>query len=134
MPDNLEQIEQDFLTSWDYIEVFYQKSMRYGENEKFALPLLSLISEMRAKGYDTKLRAGHSMYIFIVSRSRYNGLRKGFSSLRIVINQDSTMLVRFRTVTLSELEFETVELHDELIEMLDKLVTRPIDIPKLNKD
>lgn len=127
MPDNLEQIEQDFLTSWDYIEVFYQKSMRYGENEKFALPLLSLISKMRAKGYDKKLRAGHSMYTFIVSRSRYNGLRRGFSSLRIMINQDSTMSVRFRSDTLSEHEFEKIELNHTLIELLNNLIQRPID-------
>jgi hypothetical protein len=89
-------IEGEFVASWDHIERFYGKMV----NVPFGSEVLDMIAQMRRIGYDKTLRAGQSMYSFIVSRSRRHGLRTG--QTRIVFDfcdntRDNAMDVSYIT-------------------------------------
>ncbi len=63
-------IEQEFVSSWERIEMFYTRDNFVHKEET-----LEMISEMRQCGYDKRLRAGQGMYNLILSRSKQHGLR-----------------------------------------------------------
>lgn len=63
-------LEGEFLESWGWIEGFY-------EDHPQRDAVLQFIEALRDEGYDSVLRAGQSMWSFIVSRSRRHGLRQG---------------------------------------------------------
>jgi hypothetical protein len=67
-----QEIEGDFILSWDQIEVFFNEWSCYFD----VTEILELIAQMRKRGYDRTLRAGQSLTMFIVSRSRKHGLRE----------------------------------------------------------
>lgn len=63
-------LEGEFMRSWDGIEVFYREDGGdYFESAR------AFIRDMREAGYDRVLRAGQSMSIMGISRSREQGLR-----------------------------------------------------------
>ena len=66
-------IEGEFIGSWCSVERFYQSV----QADPFALPVLNLISQLRAAGYERTLRAGTSLFSLVLSRSRRHGLRRG---------------------------------------------------------
>ena len=72
-------IEQEFISSWVRIEMFYAKGNFVQKGN-----ILNMISQMRQHGYDKTLRAGQGMYDFILSRSKQHGLR--LEQPRIVFN------------------------------------------------
>lgn len=61
-------LEGEFVRSWDAMEKFYCSSDHFE-------PVRAFIRAMREAGYDRRLRAGQSMSIFGLSRSRDQGLR-----------------------------------------------------------
>ena len=64
--------ERDFIQSWERIEEFFGLMLaRVPWKDR----VLQFIAELRQAGYDRKLRAGQTIDIFIVSRSRHHGLR-----------------------------------------------------------
>ncbi len=133
MSDEMEQVEQDFLVSWDKTERAFQW-MNKKHTRDWITSIQNLIIKLRVKGYDKQLRAGQSLFNFIMSRSRHKGLKKGFSSIWIDAINDGSMKVTTRfDDTSSEYHFKTIELHDELLEMLDELASRPIDTWQPNK-
>jgi hypothetical protein len=58
--------ERSFFSSWDVVESFMSRGGFYCDFE----PLCDLIEEMRGKGYDRTLRAGSSLSVLVLSRSR----------------------------------------------------------------
>jgi hypothetical protein len=64
-------LEEEFIQSWDYIQNFYKSHY----NSWLKGIVLLFIAALRRVGYDRKLRAGQSLFTFVVSRSRRHGLR-----------------------------------------------------------
>ena len=147
-------IEHEFVTSWDGIERFYVFNFFIGTPEWFDLsgishaefekaglserihhrefmkPIRALITEMRMKGYDRKLRAGQSLDSFVLSRSRKHGLRSDQGLLGITLLEEGGMHVEYCPMmgeTKIEVHFSEVKLTSGLEQLLDKLVTHPID-------
>jgi len=64
-------IVDEFIESWNSIERFY---------DEIAFPsapqIRTLIATLRDRGYDRSLRAGQSLWMLVVSRSRHHGLRE----------------------------------------------------------
>jgi hypothetical protein len=65
-------LEGEFVRSWDALEEFYREE----STDHFA-PVRAFLQALRAAGYDHLLRAGQSMSILGLSRSRRQGLREG---------------------------------------------------------
>jgi hypothetical protein len=65
-------IEGEFILSWDGIVAFYERLPRFPHTAA----VLAMIAQMRKNGFDRTLRAGQSMFTFIVSRSRRYGLQR----------------------------------------------------------
>ena len=70
--DTGESVEADFIQSWDSLEVVFGWMLVHVPWRNRAL---QFIAQLRQAGYDRKLRAGQSLEVFIVSRSRRHGLR-----------------------------------------------------------
>lgn len=68
------QIEEDFIESWDLIEKFYKEYP--DDSGPFTNDALKLIKEMRSCNLDKELRAGQSLWFFLLSRNRWHGLDK----------------------------------------------------------
>ena len=63
-------VEGDFITSWDGIEQFYNSL------DHPARPaILEFVQDLRDADYDHTLRAGQSLWMLVLSRSRRHGLR-----------------------------------------------------------
>jgi hypothetical protein len=62
-------IEGEFLVSWDAIERYYAAIHR-----PISPIALTFIATLRHAGFDHTLRAGQSMWTFIVSRARHHGM------------------------------------------------------------
>lgn len=65
-------VEGEFLQSWEWIEEFFREHGPPGNDAAW-----QFVAALRAAGYDKRLRAGQSLWSFIVSRSRRHGLRNG---------------------------------------------------------
>ena len=116
-------VEGEFIQSWDEITAFY--SERQFAN---APAIVEFISQMRARGYDKSLRAGQSLNILIVSRSRRNGLEDGQPNIVFDFYHKHGFVIyannvgRRRKFMPSEIEFT-----DEIDAQLKKLEAKPID-------
>lgn len=124
--DEQAEIEQAFIASWDGIERFNRNSVTHLQGE-WVTPLLSLIAELRKRGYDRQFHAGQQMSSFFLSRSRLHGLRRG--QPRIVFNLDDAggMMVSEVGEMNVQLNLEHVEITPEVEEMLKRLVAQPIN-------
>ncbi len=70
--DAVNPLDRDFIQSWERMEEFFGWMLaRVPWKDR----VLQFIAELRQAGYDRKLRAGQTIDIFIVSRSRHHGLR-----------------------------------------------------------
>ena len=127
MDDNEQsQIEEEFLKSWDWAEVFYSDLGAYYELVQKSM--LKLIAELRVRGYDRKLRAGQQMFTFIVSRVRKYGLQTGQARLSIYVSPKGVTTISYKgSDGLVELEFENAEFTPELESLLERLLAHPID-------
>lgn len=113
--------EGEFILSWDSIENFYREMDLDKKNE-----ILQLIKEMRSKGFDRTLRAGQSLYTFILSRSRRHGLRA---------NQDSVSFsfkfiecaMEVQTQKGQKITFDKIEYNDTIENILKKIELESID-------
>lgn len=119
-------VEQHFLESWYRMEKYYADILKHPKWH-WLQPLLDLIHVMRTKGYDKHLRAGKSMYYFIVSRAYEEGLRLHHSRVNIEPRPDGTMFIRCRFGSIrTEHHFDQIEWNDELQGFLDRLVEEPV--------
>ena len=103
-----EGIKGEFIESWNNIEKFYS---RFDDHFKTKMLVIDLIRELRQKGFDERLRAGQSLYHFILSRSRRHGLISGQIFLKLVFNTEKNdMFVRDsvgQQILSGEIEFST---------------------------
>jgi hypothetical protein len=114
-------IEGEFVDSWNRIEQFYE---RFTSKDR----VLRFVGELRRDGYDRKLRAGQSMWTFILSRSRRHGLRADQARIQFQFSStDDAMVVTVRTneeeSTFTTKIARTYQLNSVLSELLD----RPVD-------
>lgn len=112
-------LEGEFVRSWDAIESFYQED----HGEHFA-PARAFIRELREAGYDRRLRAGQSMSIMGLSRSRDQGLRDeqpriwfGFNGITMDVDAN---------IPPGDLPGHPVRLTDHVREMLEQLAAQPL--------
>ncbi len=83
--ENGEGLKGEFIESWNNIERFYGQ---FDDRFKTKKLVINLIRELRQKGFDETLRAGQSVYIFMVSRSRRHGLVVGQNFIKFVFNRE----------------------------------------------
>jgi hypothetical protein len=65
-------VENDFIQSWNRITECFDLTL---DEDLRKDRVLIFIAQLRRAGYDRKLRAGQTVDMFIVSRSRRHGLR-----------------------------------------------------------
>lgn len=103
-----EGIKGEFIESWNSIEKFYNN---FDDHFKTKILVIDLIKELRQKGFDERLRAGQSLYHFILSRSRRHGLISGQIFLKLVFNTEKNeMFVRDsagKQILSGEIKFST---------------------------
>ncbi len=110
-------VEGEFILSWDEIENFYREI-----NLDKKPDILQLINQMRERGFDRTLRAGQSLYTFIVSRSRRHGLRANQGSVSFSFNFIKSAM-EVRTPKGEKIEFDRIE-YNETIEKLLRTIER----------
>lgn len=112
-------IEGEFILSWDFIEEFYSNPMgRIPQGPD----ILRMIAQMRKQGFDKTLRAGQSLFRFIVSKSRRHGLRTGQPCIFFNFEDDGMTVIYFGTdgkEKLSSLEIEYTPQIENLLKRLE---------------
>lgn len=87
-----EGVKGEFIESWNLMEKYYGDfSDSWSEKGQDAL---RLIKEMRKLGLDQELRAGQSLWFFILSRSRRHGLQKYTPYIEIAFIGNNQMAVK----------------------------------------
>ncbi|MFZ0273807.1 MAG: hypothetical protein WB524_06125 [Acidobacteriaceae bacterium] len=114
-------VEGEFIESWDQMEGVYQSSRFPPRNL-----VLPFIADLRRAGYDRKLRAGQSIWSFIVSRSRRPRLRPEQPLVSFQFRQNSMEV--FSRGQDEERIFEIpISMSDTVERVLERLSQRPID-------
>lgn len=120
------QRKRDFVWSWNIFEDWF-KELSEMRGWDYIVPLLFLMREIRDKGYDSKLRAGQSMHALVLSRSRHHHMSAICPCIRILVQNDGSMKVSsFIIDDENDYHYDKIELNNELIYLLDKLVSQPI--------
>jgi hypothetical protein len=120
-------IEEEFLSGWNYAEANYANLIQRRDMFAYLKPMLVLIAEMRAQGYDKQLAAITSMSMLILSRSRQRGLPYGQARLDIDMNLAGGIDIRYGEQDFkAEFTLEQPALTPELQELLTRLSKQPI--------
>jgi hypothetical protein len=114
-------VEGEFILSWNDIEKFYREINLDKKSD-----ILRLITQMREKGFDRTLRAGQSLYTFIVSRSRRHGLRANQGSVSFSFNFIKSAM-EIRTPKGEKIEFDRIEYNDTIENLLRRIERESID-------
>jgi hypothetical protein len=114
-------IEGEFVTSWNSIERFYSK-VDFPPKKK----ILKLITELREHGYDKSLRAGQSMFSFILSRSRRHGLQANQPCL-IFSFKEASMEIKAHFENDETFPFPQITFSPQLEVLLQRLIAAEID-------
>ncbi|MEO8609193.1 MAG: hypothetical protein ABI690_14985 [Chloroflexota bacterium] len=119
-------IEKEWVQSWDSVIYFFT---RINANHQCRKPLLDLIAELRARGYDRQLLAAQSMLTLIFRRHRgHRGLPNGKPTLSINPNSNRSFTIHYSgrdgEVTM---EIEQLEFTPDLEILLKRLVAHPIE-------
>ena len=119
---SLHEIEDAFAQSWDWIEQFYRDDLLSEETWRWLGAMPNLISALRQRGYDRTLRAGQSLFILVLSRSREHGLRDNQPFVAIELQRDGSMKltasVAGKETTVTR---PTTAICTELLGMLERL-------------
>src|SRR5215213_153188 len=120
--------ENDFRESWDKVEEFYVDLLTY-KGWDYVKPVQDLIKHLRALGYDKLLRAGQSIHILVLSRSRNWGLRDGQHRIGIQATSENIFKIWYVDGENTKNEFETQTLIEDksLDVLLSQLLQQPID-------
>jgi hypothetical protein len=114
-------VEGEFIESWDQMEGIYQGSRFPSRNL-----VLPFIADLRRAGYDRRLRAGQSIWSFIVSRSRRARLRPEQPLVSFQFRENSMEV--FSRGQDEERIFEIpISISDTVERVLYRLTQRPID-------
>jgi hypothetical protein len=119
--ENGEGLKGEFIESWNSIEKFYERI-----NENFTPKVLNLVRELREKGFDKKLRAGQSLYTFMLSRSKNHGLTQdqNFIAVTFRIDKDEMIVTGKEN---NELLVSKVKISDELEKLFENLAKEEIN-------
>ena len=147
-------IQEEFLASWDELEKFFVRlffmlpigdvdtetmlgliaelrplgllPIKDVENKK---AMLDVIIELRQKGCDRQFRAGQSLDMLKLSRSREHGLRNDQAWVGMFLIPESGMRVVYSAPPNEwiEVDLEKVEVTPEVEELLQRLLSHPID-------
>jgi hypothetical protein len=119
-------IEKEFAASWDRPEDFFARVAQI--TDEGLQVVYDLIVDLKGRGYDKQLRAGTSLFSFILSRSREWGLRREQPRVIIGLKEDGGMAIKYREGDYwTQAETERFGFTPELQEFLDKLLKHPID-------
>ena len=119
-----QEIEGDFILSWDHMEEWYGEWSNTPSTPK----VLELIAQMRKRGYDRTLRAGQSTYTFMVSRSRQHGLREDQPCITFGFDINTgSMVMNIRINGEEKLIYPKIELTPEIDAHLKRLEACNID-------
>jgi hypothetical protein len=113
-------VEGEFLDSWDDIEAFFL-DFKFPQ----AKNALKFIANLRHKGFDRTLRAGQSLTVFIVSRSRRHGLQPHQASIAFGFTEFTTQILTGWAKP--EAEFDGFEVNPEIEQRLRTLEAIPIN-------
>ncbi len=120
-----QKIEGENIRSWDEIEVFFSK---WSSDYLPVTEILEFIAQMRKRGYDRTLRAGQSLALFIVSRSRRHGLREDQPRITFAFSIKTGGLSMHIKIDGEEtLTFPKIEYTPEIDAHLKRLVACNID-------
>lgn len=111
--ENGNGVEGEFIESWNSIIRFYK-----GIEGDYINDVLSFISNLRSKGFDKTLRAGQSLYTFILSKSRRHGLAENQKYLAFSFQKDKMII---RNNKNEEMSFNKIELNSEIENLLNTL-------------
>lgn len=119
--ENSEGIKGELIESWNSIERFYKRL-----NENFTPKVLNLIEQLRHKGFDERLRAGQSLYTFMLSRSRRHGLtqEQNFIAIRFKIDKNEMIVTDKEN---NELLVDEVKISNELEKIIEDLAKEEIN-------
>ena len=120
-------IEGEFLDSWNRIERFYGEELTGHGWDPLSQAALRLVREMRRAGYDRMLRAGQSVYLLGLSRSRRHGLRPDQPSLWFRVDPTGATMEVEADFLGDRLTASPVELTTEVRAMLDELAKVAVD-------
>ncbi|TWU28987.1 DsbA family protein [Novipirellula artificiosorum] len=132
-------VEGEFLQSWDeMLNEFYGLPAELVEGH-FAVNACRLLTAMRSRGYDRRLRAGQSLWTLILSRSRRHGLREEQQAIAFMFHEEDNGMDVARGTCRDVFQamheerddnivrMTTVTLNTEIVAMLDQLVCVEID-------
>jgi hypothetical protein len=114
-------LEQEFVQSWNHMEWFFGS----GEIWPKMVDVVDFIATLRRTGYDRHLRAGQSLEIFVVSRSRKHGLRPEQPSIGFHIYKGK-MRVYSKGLHTETFVENAATLSDRVRDLLDRLTDEAI--------
>jgi hypothetical protein len=115
-------IEGEFILSWESTERYYQQVRSHVGLDP---AVFDFIAAMRDAGYDTSLRAGHSMWTLVLSRSRRHRMRHPQPHLRFDFNE-AVMTISGRITDDIRLTGVPVALTPSIIDLLNQLAAERI--------
>jgi hypothetical protein len=120
-------IAEKFSKSWDETVEYFTHLSGDQVQWTWLKPILGLIAELRARGYDRQFRAGQSMYRFVLSRSPEWSLYLDVY-LSMEVQSEGGMIAWFLepNEVITEIKLERVELAPELEDLLARLLVYPI--------
>jgi hypothetical protein len=119
--------EERFRASWDRTEQFYDRLLS-NDGWSWLRPIRPLIRHLRRMGYDRRLRAGPSVWILVLSRSREHGLRSGQHRVHLRLQPWGGMVISYISPEGEEsFQVSRAAYCEELDRTLSRLLEQPID-------
>lgn len=115
--ENGNGLEGEFINSWDTITTFYQEIDDSDD-------IVSFICDLRSKGFDKTLRAGQSLYTFILSRSRRHGLLENQKYIMFSFQKDKMIITYDENV---EMIVNKIEVTSAVEDLLHAFSEQPIE-------
>ncbi len=118
-------IETVFRQRWLKTERFFSPTW---SSREWLRPMLHFTHALREKGYHKKLRAGTSLYDFVLSRSAKHGLRRGQARIRFMLNREGGMEIIYQNRDeVVRFQQDSSKVTPEIEMLLDKLIQEPIN-------
>jgi hypothetical protein len=116
-------VEGEFFCSWNRIGDFYT-NLVFPCKARAVL----FIAQLRTAGYDRKIRAGQSLWMLVLSRSRRHGLRPDQACVRFEFSpHEDAMIVEVKHGDERSRLPSPIALSETVREALDRLLACPVD-------
>lgn len=106
-------VEEDFINSWNWVESLYKP-------HPLCEKILPFMKTIREKGYEKTLRAGQSLWTFMISRSIRHGLQAEQRYIYIHFTEEG-MIFGFNDKKKQEITTAEIKYIPELEKMLQEL-------------